>query len=79
MSIALPLPFPVVTHSLAALRLGVSALELELFVFLGTASGVLRLGLPLFLLYGDKRAEMMRGRKKKEEAFNIQMLLQRNN
>lgn len=54
LSTALPLSFPVLAHSLAALRLGVSALELELFVFLGTASRVLWLGLPLLLLYGDK-------------------------
>lgn len=49
-------------HSLAALRLGGSALELELFVFLGTASCVLWLGLPLLLLYGEKQAE--RGRRR---------------
>lgn len=54
---ALPLSFPVVARSLAAPRVGVFALELELFVLLGAASCVLRLGLPLFLLYDDKQAE----------------------
>lgn len=37
-------------------------LELELFVFLGTASCVLRLGLPLLLLFDDKEEERGGGR-----------------
>lgn len=36
------------------------SLELELFVFLGTASGVLRLGLPLLLLRSCKKGERKR-------------------
>jgi len=37
------------------------ALELELFVFLGSAPCVLRLGLPLLLLHGDeiKKKELL--------------------
>lgn len=66
---ALPLSFPVVARSLAAPRVGVFALELELFVLLGAASCVLRLGLPLFLLYDDKQAEW--GGEKR--VINIQM------
>ncbi len=56
MSATLPLSFPVVAHSPAVLSLDVSALELEFFVFLGTASSVLRLGLPLFLLCDKKQS-----------------------
>ena len=51
----LPLSFPVVACSLVMRGLGVSALELELFVFLSPASCVLRLGLSLFLLYRENK------------------------
>lgn len=54
--------------SLAELRFGSSPLELELFVFLGAASRVLWLGLPLFLLFGDKEEKTEEG-----ETINIQM------
>lgn len=49
----------------AALRLGISALELELFVFLGTAASVLWLGLPLFLLYDGKKKQKWEEEEKK--------------
>lgn len=53
LSMSHSLSLPVVDKSMAARGLGVS-LELELFVFLGAASCVLWLGLPLFLLFGNK-------------------------
>lgn len=68
-NLPLPLSFPAVDDSLAELRFGSSPLELELFVFLGAASCVLRLGLPLFLLFGNKEEKTQ----EEGETINIQM------